>query len=195
MLALFENLRNPAFRPPRPTDRKFLSTVTPTGHERHFHADEVIVSKTDLQGRITYANETFLKIADMTEAEAIGAAHSIIRHPDMPRAIFKFLWQTLENGDEVFAYVVNLAANGDHYWVFAHVTPSFDGSGNIIGYHSNRRVPEPQAVQKIIPVYQKLLRIEQGNASRKEGLKQSMKALAGMLEESGQRYDEFIFSV
>ena len=59
----------------------------------------------------------------------------------MPRCVFKLLWNTIDQGEEIFAYVVNLAGSGDHYWVFAHVTPSFDSEGNIIGYHSNRRPP------------------------------------------------------
>ena len=104
-------------------------TVTPTGVERFFPEDEVIVSKTDFKGRITYANETFLNIAGFTEDEILGQPHSIIRHPDMPRCVFKLLWDTIKARSEIFAYVLNMAKNGDHYWVFAHVTPTFDASG------------------------------------------------------------------
>ena len=75
-----------------------------------------------------------------------GQAHNIIRHPDMPRCVFDLLWKTIAGGEEIFAYVKNMAKNGDHYWVFAHVTPTFDAGGRIMGYHSNRRVPERGAV-------------------------------------------------
>ncbi len=67
----------------------------------------------------------FLTIAGYTEREVLGQPHSMIRHPDMPRGVFALLWETIASGSEIFAYVVNLAKNGDHYWVFAHVTPTF----------------------------------------------------------------------
>ena len=76
----------------------------------------------------------------------MGQPHSIIRHPDMPRAVFKLLWDTVIEGREIFAYVKNKAKNGDFYWVFAHVTPSYDNDRRIIGFHSNRRVPDPKVV-------------------------------------------------
>lgn len=114
--------------------------------------DELIVSKTDLKGRITYANDVFLRVANLAPREALGAPHSLIRHPDMPRCVFKLLWDTIESGEEIFAYVINLAGNGDHYWVFAHVTPSFDASGRMVGYHSNRRRPSAEQIAKIVPI-------------------------------------------
>lgn len=81
--------------------------------------DEIIVSKTDLKGRITYANRVFLTIAGYTEQEVLGEPHSIIRHPDLPRCIFKLLWDTIQGGTEIFAYVINRCKNGDHYLVYA----------------------------------------------------------------------------
>ena len=78
-----------------------------TGVERHFDEHEIIVSKTDLKGRITYANDTFLRVAGYRERDILGQPHSIIRHPDMPRCVFALLWQTIEAGREIFAYVIN----------------------------------------------------------------------------------------
>ena len=101
-------------------------TAAPTGRERMFGEDEIIVSKTDLKGRITYANSVFLRVAGYAEEDVLGQPHSMIRHPGMPRAVFKLLWETIAGGREIFAYVKNMARDGDHYWVFAHVTPSFD---------------------------------------------------------------------
>ncbi len=164
-----------------------------TGVERFFDDDEIIVSKTDLKGRITYANDVFLRIASYSERECLGQPHSMIRNPDMPRCIFKLLWDTIENGKEIFAYVVNRAKGGDHYWVLAHVTPSLDASGNIIGYHSNRRVPDRRILdENIIPLYKTLLGEENRHDDRKAGLQASFSMVAGLLKEKGMAYDEFV---
>ena len=78
--------------------------ITLTGVERTFPEDEFIVSKTDTKGRITYANDVFLKISGFTEDEIVGQPHSIIRNPEMPRCVFKLLWDTIGSGNEIFAY-------------------------------------------------------------------------------------------
>ncbi|MFC1672589.1 PAS domain-containing protein [Pseudomonadota bacterium] len=167
-----------------------------TGVERTFSEDEIIVSKTDLKGHIMYANDVFLRMAGMTEAETIGAPHSCIRHPEMPRAVFKLLWDTLGQGKEIFAYVVNRSKNGDHYWVLAHVTPSRDASGQIVGYHSNRRVANRSTLDNvIIPLYKQLLDIENRHQNRKEGMNAAFDTLVQLLQEKGVAYDEFIFSL
>jgi len=167
-----------------------------TGVERTFGDDEIIVSKTDTTGRLTYANEVFLRVASMTEAETIGQPHSVIRHPHMPRAVFKLLWDTVSSGKELFAYVVNRAKNGDHYWVLAHVTPSFDANGQIIGYHSNRRTADPHVLETVIkPLYKQLLDIEEAHPNRKDGMNEAFNTLVKLLEEKGVGYDEFIFSL
>ena len=168
----------------------------PTGVERTFAQDEIIVSKTDLKGNIIYANEVFLRLAGYTESEVMNQPHSLIRHPDMPRAVFKLLWDTLGTGKEIFAYVVNKSKNGDHYWVLAHVTPSYDSNGEIVGYHSNRRVPDPNTVQTVIvPLSKQLLDIENSHENRKEGMNAAFAALVSLLEEKGVGYDELIFSL
>lgn len=169
---------------------------TVTGKERFFERDEIIVSKTDLKGHITYANDVFLRIADYTEEEVLGQPHSIIRHPHMPRCVFKLLWETIQGGGEIFAYVMNRTKGGDHYWVLAHVTPSRNARGDIVGYHSNRRVPEREPLeQSIIPLYERLRRIENENSSAKQGLQDSLKAIQGVLAEQSQSYDEFVWSL
>ena len=102
--------------------------IKPTGVECPFDQEELIVSKTDLKGHITYANDVFVRLSKFPREQVIGAPHSLIRHPDMPRSIFKLLWDTIQAKKEIFAYVVNMARDGDHYWVFAHVTPTFDAA-------------------------------------------------------------------
>ena len=135
----------------------------------------------------------FLRIAGYSEQECLGQPHSMIRHPEMPRCVFGLLWETIQDGREIFAYVVNRCKNGDHYWVNAHVTPSRDGSGNIVGYHSNRRVPDRDILEnKIMPLYQELLAEERKHKNRKEGLQASSQAVVRMLQGKSMQYDEFI---
>jgi PAS domain S-box-containing protein len=168
---------------------------TPTGHERQFDREEIIVSKTDLSGRITYANDIFLKISGYTEAEIIGQPHSTIRHPDMPRCVFQLLWKTIQKGQEIFAYVVNLAKNGDHYWVYAHVTPTFGSDGAIVGFHSNRRCPDTAALDKIRPLYAALLAAEKDAASKADAIAKSEALLVQLLGQNKVRYDQFVFAL
>jgi len=166
-----------------------------TGNERFFGEHELIVSKTDTKGRITYANYVFLRIAQYTEQEVLGKAHNLIRHPDMPRCVFRFLWERIQAKHEVFAYVINRCKNGDHYWVFAHVTPTMNDHGIITGYHSSRRVPSSSALETIKPLYQELLKIEQKHSTPREQWNASLPAFINKLEEMGLSYDELIFKL
>lgn len=169
--------------------------VQPTGRESPFTRDEIIVTKTDLKGRITYVNDVFIRVSGYAEKDTIGQPHSIIRHPDMPRCVFKLLWDTIQAGEEIFAYVLNLSRNGDHYWVLAHVTPTFDANGNIIGYHSNRRKPDQSQIDVIVPIYQALLEEENKPANRKTGMQSAGAKLMALLKEKGMSYDEFVFTI
>lgn len=172
-----------------------MSRPTPTGREVSFATDEITVSKTDLHGRITYANDVFVRVSGYSERELLGAPHSILRHPAMPRSVFKLLWDTIGQGDEVFAYVLNLAKNGDAYWVFAHVTPSYDARGTHVGYHSNRRVPHGDALAKVKPLYEQVLKAEQAVSDRKASVDTGMAMLGGLLAQHGITYSQFVFSL
>ncbi|MFN8546472.1 MAG: PAS domain-containing protein [Candidatus Eisenbacteria bacterium] len=172
-----------------------LTRPQPTGIERFFDKDEIIVSKTDLTGKITYANRVFVRVSGYTEAELLGAPHSILRHPDMPRCVFKLLWDTIQSGREIFAYVVNLSKNGDHYWVHAHVTPSFDGAGKIVGYHSNRRVPDRAKVDKIAGIYQALLTEEGKYSDKIVAMNAGTALLTSVLAGQEIDYEEFVWSL
>ncbi|MDG4717373.1 MULTISPECIES: PAS domain-containing protein [Thalassospira] len=170
--------------------------IKPSGRERHFKPQELIVSKTDLKGHITYANEVFLRLSDYTENEVLGQPHSMIRHPDMPRCIFKLLWDHISSGKEIFAYVLNMGKHGDHYWVYAHVTPTFDSGHKVIGYHSNRRVADPAILRsKIIPLYAELCKVEESTSNRKDGMNAASELLAKKLSDAGLAYDQFIQSL
>lgn len=179
-----------------PVRRKLSSSVKPTGVERFFKDEEIIVSKTDLKGELTYVNDVFLEISDFTELEVIGAPHSILRHPDMPRAVFKLLWDRLGQEKEIFAYVMNITKFGDHYWVLAHVTPSWNANGQVTGYHSNRRTVKRSIVDDVIqPLYKALKAEESKHGDRKSGLAASSALLNKILEEKGVSYDEFILTL
>ena len=166
-----------------------------TGYERTFPTDEIIVSKTDAKGRLVYVNDVFIQVGGYSEAELLGQPHAIVRHPHMPRCIFKMLWETIQSGQEMFAYVLNRAKNGDHYWVFAHVTPSIGADGSIIGYHSNRRSPKRSAVEAIRPLYAELLALEQGADQRPDGMTASLASLHRFLSQKDISYDRFVLGL
>jgi PAS domain S-box-containing protein len=175
--------------------RMARSAITPTGRERVFGEDEIIVSKTDVTGKITYANHVFLRVSGYAEDDCIGAPHSMIRHPDMPRSVFKSAWDRLLAGHEVFAYVNNLACNGDNYWVLAHMTPSRGADGAIVGFHSSRRVPDRDKIAKVLPLYDVLLAEERRQLDRPAGLAASSAKLDSTLREQNKTYDEWVWSL
>ena len=157
---------------------------------RELQPDDFIVSKTDTKGRITYVNRIFMDLAEYSEEELLGKPHNIVRHPSMPRAIFKLLWERIQNKEEIFAYVINKTKNNNEYWVLANVTASLDDHGNIVGYYSVRRKPNPKALEIIKPLYAKML-----EAEKTGGMDASMKILEDTLKEEGAGYDEFIISI
>jgi PAS domain S-box-containing protein len=165
-----------------------------TGNERTFPEDEIIVSKTDKTGRLTYVNDVFLNVSGFAERELIGQPHSIVRHPQTPRCLFKLMWDRIDAGKEIFVYVNNRAKCGDHYWVFAHVTPNFNSSGQIIGYHSNRRVPKRSALTALQPLYERLLHEEARHTDKQQGIQASMQILTDALAKEGKRYEEFVLN-
>ena len=168
--------------------------VTPTSHEKVMREDDFIVSKTDLKGRITYGNRIFIEFSGYSEEELLGSQHNIIRHPDMPRAVFKLLWDTISQGKECFAYVKNMAKDGSFYWVFTNVTPSYDHSGNMIGYYSVRRKPKASGVAVASQVYQAMLEAEQ-KAGPKDAMEASTKLLLDILNEKGLSYEELVLAI
>jgi PAS domain S-box-containing protein len=168
--------------------------IQPTNQEKVMRENDFIVSKTDTKGRITYGNEIFIEYSGYTEEELLGAQHNIIRHPDMPRGVFKFLWDNIAAGKEVFAYVKNMAKDGSYYWVFANVTPDYDAQGNIIGYLSVRRAPKRAALQVVEGLYRQMLAAEQA-AGPRDACDASLALLLGVLKEKGLSYDELIHAL
>jgi PAS domain S-box-containing protein len=171
------------------------SAVRPTGVERTFGTDEIIVSKTDDKGRITYANTVFLRVSKYDEADVVGQPHNLIRHPDMPRTVFKLLWDTIQAGEEIFAYVNNLAADGAHYWVLAHITPSRTSPGVSGGYHSNRRSPGRGAVRDVDALYRRLLAEERKHSRPADAMGASRLLLESELASVAMTYEEFVWNL
>ena len=157
---------------------------------KEMHEDDFIVSKTDLKGRLTYVNKIFMSMADYTEEELLGQPHNIIRHQDMPKSVFKLLWDMIQDKKEIFAYVINKTKKGDAYWVFANVTASLDARGEIIGYYSVRRKPNPTALEIIKPLYQQMIQAE-----TTAGVDAGTSILTNLLHEKGIGYNELIISL
>ncbi|TQR60262.1 PAS domain-containing protein [Campylobacter troglodytis] len=130
----------------------------PTNIERK--VGDFLVSKTDTRGIISYCNDEFIAISGYSEAELLGKPHSIVRHPDMPKTIFKYLWDRLREGNEVNAFVKNMAKDGSFYWVFANVVPSYSGEGKLLAYTSVRRRPSEDGVYFAKQFYPELLKAE-----------------------------------
>lgn len=168
--------------------------IQPTQQERLMRDDDFIVSKADLKGRITYSNQVFAEFSGFTEAEFLGTQHNLVRHPDMPRCVFKLLWQHIESGQEIFAYIKNMCKDGSFYWVLANVTPSRDEQGKIVGYYSVRRKPNPKALAVIVPLYKQLLQTEQ-NAGARDAIEASLTQMHNILKEKGVSYERFILDL
>lgn len=123
-------------------------------------SDDLIITKTDPKGAITYANRTFMRIAGYSEYELLGHPHNIIRHPDMPRGVYRLLWKTIATGQEFFGVVKNYTAEGHYYWVLANITPDYDSQGVLKGYYSVRRKATKEAIQLMSTLYATMRQVE-----------------------------------
>jgi len=163
--------------------------------EVYLQEDSLIVSHTDLSGKISYANRTFMEISGYREQELLGVQHNIIRHPDMPRGVFRFLWDTLKEGREFFGFVKNSCRNGSYYWVFAQVTLNQDSQGKKVNYCSVRRKAPASALEVIAPIYREMQRIEDSQGSKKQAPDLSLAYLRDLLQEKDTCYERFIIDL
>ncbi|MBF8746345.1 PAS domain S-box protein [Pseudomonas putida] len=129
-----------------------------TNRERTFPAQQRLISTTNAKGMITYCNDAFIEISGFTRDELTGAPHNLVRHPDVPAAVFAHMWQTLKQGLPWMGIVKNRCKSGDHYWVNAYVTPIFDNN-QVVGYESVRIKPSAEQVRRAEALY---LRLNQG---------------------------------
>ncbi len=147
-----------------------------------------ILSKTDTRGIIEYGNDYFVEISGYKENELIGQPHSIIRHPDMPKVIFKLLWQRIKSHENIIAIVKNRAKDGRYYWVITDFEIKTDKITNkVTGYFAYRKAAPRSAIEQIEPLYKKLVDIESTS-----GVEGSLKYLVALLESQNKTYDQFI---
>lgn len=135
-------------------------TVYVTNIERPFPDGKLIVSRVDLAGILTHANDAFIDISGYSRDELIGKPHHILRHPDMPKAAFKDLWETVKAGKKWHGYVKNLCKDGSYYWVYATAVPNVR-QGKTVGYTSVRRKPSRKKITEAIAQYEAMRQQEQ----------------------------------
>lgn len=135
-------------------------TVYTSDVERPFPEGKLIVSRVDLNGVLTHANDAFVDISGYTRDELIGKPHHILRHPEMPKAAFKDLWETVKSGKKWHGYVKNLCKDGSYYWVYATAVPNVR-RGETVGYTSVRRKPSRKKIEETIVQYEALRKEEQ----------------------------------
>jgi len=166
----------------------YRSKIYPKNMESPFRPDEMFFSITDLKGIILSGNKVFYRTSKYSRDELIGAPHNIIRHPDMPRIIFKLLWDYIKAGKPIVAYVKNMAKDGSYYWVLATVMPLKDKEGQIYKYISIRIKPTTEYVDLANRLYRELLEEE-----KKGGMELSYQKLIETLQKLGYKnYDEFM---
>ena len=157
-----------------------MSRPEPTDIEKEVTSIDLIVSKSDEKGAITYINPMFIKISGYSQGELIEQPHAILRHPDMPKVIFKYLWDNLKEGRDVTAYVKNLCKDGSFYWVLATVKVSKNPDGSFRNYMSTRKCITDSAKETMKSLYANLLAVEQS-----DGVEASENALNAFLAEKG----------
>ena len=158
-----------------------MSRPTPIDEEIVLDPKRYIVSETDERGKITFCNDYFMEVSGYNYKELIGKAHSVIRHPDMPKVVFKLLWETISQGKNINAVVKNLAKDGRYYWIFTEFESRKDmNTGEIIGYHADRKSISPHVLEVIADLYAQLLKIE-----KEDSIEASEKYLISFLKDKG----------
>ena len=153
---------------------------------------EYIVSITDEKGFITYANDYFVDISWYKKEELIGSPHNILRHPDMPKAAFKLVWDNIKQGNSIFALVKNLAKDGKYYWVVSEIEPLRNSKTGVIdSYIAYRKAASQKMIDSIEPIYKEMLEIEKTAA----GVEGSTQYLLDILEKNNTTYPKFINKV
>ena len=146
---------------------------------------KVIMSKTDAKGLILYANNYFLEISGYNRLDLLGEPHNIIRHPDMPKIIFKVLWDKLHKGESLYAVVKNVTKNGDYYWVVTKFETTFDENGKIISHFARRKAVPQKVKETAESIYKIILEIEKHDEKLAED------TFYEILDDYGLSYDDF----
>ena len=164
---------------------------TPIDREVGWNKSQVVISETDVYGRITNVNDVFCNVCGYSPEEMIGQPHSIIRHPDMPKLVFKLLWDNLKVGNNFIGVIKNLAKSGEYYWVITDFEMRRDATGNITHYIARRKsVPKAVIENYVAPLYETLLKLEKVG-----GMELSARFFKNYLAKQGKDYIDFIIDV
>lgn len=163
---------------------------TPKDVEITLSPKKTIVSRTDKKGIIRFVNDYFKEVAGYNGKELMGKAHNIIRHPDMPKVIFKLLWEELDQGHDMRAIIKNLAKDGRYYWVITNFHTLYDDEGNILGYYARRKAVPQHVKEEVIKLYDTLLSIE-----KNDGMEASEAYLKNWLKEHNTNYQDYVESL
>ena len=168
--------------------------ILPTGVEHPLREGEYIISTTDLSGKITSTNAVLVEYSGYSSEELLGHQHNIVRHPEMPRSVFWLAWETIQGGEDFPGYFKNLARDGRHYWVHAHIAPLHDEAGEPSGYRSVRRRPKQAAVDALERLYARMLEAEEA-AGPREAIEAGLAVLRVELASRKLSYEELVSSL
>ena len=162
-----------------------------SSNEIELDSVKCILSTTDLNGKIKYSNRYFCEVSGYSENELLGSPHNIIRHPDMPKVMFKLMWDRLKNNENVLMLVKNRAKDGSHYWVttffeIKHHAVTKESNGYLAILHAAPR----SAIREIKPLYKRLRNIE-----LRYGINASQDYLIKYLMKEGKTYDEYVHEI
>ena len=175
------------FTNPIPT----IERPTPIDREVQWDKTKTLISETDVKGTITNVNDVFCAVAHYSASELIGQPHNLIRHPDMPKLIFKLLWDNLKVGNNFVGVIKNLAKTGEYYWVVTDFEMRRDAMGNITHYIGRRKsVPEAAINNYLAPFYESLLKMEKIG-----GVELSSRFFKNYLAKQGKDYIDFVISI
>lgn len=168
-----------------------IQRPTPIDREVQWDKSKVLISETDTAGTITNVNDVFCAVSHYSESELIGQPHNLIRHPDMPRLIFKLLWDNLKIGNNFVGVIKNLSKTGEYYWVVTDFEMRRDAMGNITHYIGRRKaVPQGAIDNYLAPFYESLLKMEKIG-----GVELSSRFFKNYLSKQGKDYIDFVISV
>ncbi|MDO4228633.1 MAG: PAS domain-containing protein [Capnocytophaga sp.] len=163
----------------------------PIDKEVSWDKSKIIISETDSFGRITEVNSVFCDVSGYSAFEMIGQPHNIVRHPDMPKFIFKMLWDNLKQGNNFVGVIKNLAKSGEYYWVITDFEMRRDVQGNIQNYTARRKAVANEVIDnKIAPLYETMLKLEKIG-----GIELSSRFFKNYLDKEGKDYIDFVIDI
>ena len=170
------------------TETPTIKRPTPIDEEVIWDKRSTLMSRTNKHGHIMASNEAFQEVSGYTEAELYNQPHSLIRHPDMPKVVFKIMWENLKGRQNFHAIIKNLSKSGKYYWVITNFEIIRNEKDEITAFVSYRKaLPKSLINEHIAPLYERLLKIEKAN-----GMEVSERYFKGFLEDRKTTYDKFI---